>query len=77
MNKILINKKNDYISIIAPASGCNEADIRLQEVINILNNQKFKVKVDKEIFANNSLAFFAASKDIRYKAFLKALTDRS
>jgi muramoyltetrapeptide carboxypeptidase len=75
MNKILINKKNDYISIIAPASGCNEADIRLQEAIDILSSQGFKVKVDEEIFAGNSLYFFAASKDIRYKAFLKALTD--
>lgn len=75
MNKILINKEKDYISIIAPASSCGEADIRLQEAMDILNSQGFKVKVDKEIFASNSLAFFAASKDIRYKTFIEALTD--
>ncbi|XVN43136.1 MAG: LD-carboxypeptidase [Candidatus Rickettsia vulgarisii] len=75
MNKILINKKNDYISIIVPASSCADADIRLQEAIDILSSQGFRVKVDKEIFAGDSLAFFAANKDVRYKAFIEALTD--
>lgn len=75
MNKILINKNNDYISIIAPASSCVDPDIRLQEAINILNSQGFKVKVDKGIFAGNSLAFFGANKNLRYKAFTDALTD--
>lgn len=43
MKKIIFNKQQDFISIIAPASGCPDAQDRLAKSIEMLNLQGFKL----------------------------------
>ncbi|CEO17371.1 hypothetical protein RMONA_04955 [Rickettsia monacensis] len=57
MKKIIFNKQRDLISIIAPASGCPDAQDKLKKAIEILTLQGFKTLVDDKIFSGDELLF--------------------
>lgn len=70
------NKEKDFIAIIAPASGCPEAFIKLQEIKKKLEIQGFyNLLIDDRIFSNETLKFFSAKKEIRQEIFINALLD--
>lgn len=70
------NKEKDFIAIIAPASGCPEAFIKLHEIKKKLVTQGFNnLLIDNRIFSNETLKFFSAKKEIRQAIFTEALLD--
>ncbi|BAK96771.1 microcin C7 resistance protein [Rickettsia japonica] len=73
MKKIIFNKQRDFISIIAPASSCPDAQDKLKEAIKILALHGFKTLVDDKIFSGDELPFFAASKEERLRMFKEAM----
>ena len=73
MKKIIFNKQQDFISIIAPASGCPDAQNKLAKSIEMLNSQGFKTLVDDKIFMEDGLPFFAAPKAERFRMFKEAM----
>lgn len=75
MKKIIFNKQQDFISIIAPASGCpdNEAQDKLNKAVEMLALQGFKTLVDDKIFSGDELPFFAAPKEERLRMFKEAM----
>jgi len=73
MKKIIFNKQQDLVSIIAPASGCPNAQDKLKEAIEMLTLQGFKTLVDDKILIGDELPFFAAPKDERLRMFKEAM----
>ncbi|WP_341786694.1 LD-carboxypeptidase [Rickettsia endosymbiont of Cantharis rufa] len=73
MKKIIFNKQQDLVSIIAPASGCPDARGKLKEAIKMLALHGFKTLVDDKIFSRDELPFFAAPKEERLRMFKEAL----
>ncbi|ABV79531.1 LD-carboxypeptidase [Rickettsia bellii] len=73
MKKIIFNKQQDFISIIAPASGCPDAQDRLAKSIEMLNLQGFKTLVDDKILVGDELPFFVAPKAERLRMFKEAM----
>lgn len=73
MKKIIFNKQQDFISIIAPASGCPDAQDRLAKSIEMLNLQGFKTLVDDKILVGDELPFFVAPKAERIRMFKEAM----
>ncbi|HJD56004.1 MAG TPA: LD-carboxypeptidase [Rickettsia endosymbiont of Pyrocoelia pectoralis] len=73
MQKIIFNKQKDFISIIAPASGCPNAQDKLNQAIELLNSYGFKTLVDDKIFTQDELPFFAAPKNERLRMFKEAM----
>ena len=73
MEKITFNKQRDFISIIAPASGCPDARDKLTKAIKMLNLKGFKTLVDEKIFTGNELPFCAAPKGERLRMFEEAM----
>jgi muramoyltetrapeptide carboxypeptidase len=74
---ITFNKEKDFISIIAPSSGCLDAENKLKEARMILVKRGFKVLVDDKIFTKafvkDELPFFAAPKTERLRMFKEAM----
>ncbi|MFY9590346.1 LD-carboxypeptidase [Rickettsia endosymbiont of Halotydeus destructor] len=72
---MIFNKETDFISIIAPSSGCYDAEDKLEEARKILLEQGFKVLVDDKIFtkASDELPFFVAPKTERLRMFKEAM----
>lgn len=73
MKKIIFDKQRDYVSIIAPASSCANAQDKLKEAIKILSLQGFKTLVDDKILIGDELPFFAAPKAERFRIFKEAM----
>ncbi|MCC8377011.1 MAG: LD-carboxypeptidase [Rickettsia endosymbiont of Graphium doson] len=73
MKKITFNKQKDFISIIAPASSCPDAQDRLAKSIEMLNLQGFKTLADDKMLAGDELPFFAAPKAERLRMFKEAM----
>jgi len=76
MSKIEFNKQKDLVAIIAPASGCLDAHVKLAQGIKLLGDNGLKSIVDERIFSYNSLDFFASSREIRLKIFKQALLNK-
>ncbi|BDU60702.1 peptidase S66 [Candidatus Rickettsia kotlanii] len=76
MKKIIFNKQRDFISIIALASSCLDAQDKLKEAIEILALHSFKTLVDDKIFSGDKLLFFAASKKERLRMFKEAMENK-
>ncbi|MGX6959717.1 MAG: LD-carboxypeptidase [Rickettsia endosymbiont of Pentastiridius leporinus] len=73
MQKIIFNKQKDFISIIAPASGCPNAQDKLNKAIELLNLYGFKTLVDDKIFTESKMPFFAAPRTERLRMFKEAI----
>jgi muramoyltetrapeptide carboxypeptidase LdcA involved in peptidoglycan recycling len=73
MKKIIFNKQQDLISIIAPASACPDARDKLKKAIKMLALHGFKTLVDDKIFLRDELPFFAAPKEERLRMFKEAM----
>ncbi|HJD62549.1 MAG TPA: LD-carboxypeptidase [Rickettsia endosymbiont of Degeeriella rufa] len=67
------NKQKDFISIIAPASSCPDAQDRLAKSIEMLNLQGFKTLADDKMLAGDELPFFAAPKAEMLRIFKEAM----
>lgn len=73
MQKITFNKQKDFVSIIAPASGCPDQQNKLTKAIELLARHGFKTLVDNKIFTNDELPFFTAPKNERLRIFKEAM----
>lgn len=73
MKKITFNKQKDFISIIAPASSCPDAQDRLDKSIEMLNLQGFKTLVDEKMLVGDELPFFVVPKAERLRMFKEAM----
>lgn len=72
------DKTRHKVAIIAPASACatkEEAEERLEKLISFFKSHGIRATYDENIFAGDSLAYFAASIDERKKQFENALLD--
>lgn len=73
---INFNKEKDFIAIIAPASSCDNAVVKLQEIKKKLATQGFNnLLIDDRIFSDETLKFFATKKETRQIIFTEALLD--
>jgi muramoyltetrapeptide carboxypeptidase len=81
---IEFDKAKDKLAIIAPASGCRDSQgqmdkaqsfARLQETISFFKQNDFKCIYDEQIFAGDSLEYFAAPREERIKQLKAALED--
>ncbi|NRB10670.1 MAG: LD-carboxypeptidase [Rickettsiaceae bacterium] len=70
---ITFNKKTDKIAIIAPASSSKDAAEKLEAGIKLLEDQGFHCIYNKDIFANDSVKYFAANKETRLQGLKEAL----
>ena len=76
MEKIIFNRAEDEIVIIAPSSGCQLAKEKLLTGVSLLETKGFKCKYDKNILsADSSLDYFASSKKQRSHELKNALFD--
>ena len=76
MTKIIFNREEDEVAVIAPSSGCQNGKEKLLAGINLLESQGFKCKYDKNILCSDaSLDYFASSKKQRIYELRSALVD--
>ncbi len=76
MTKLIFNKQEDEIKIIAPSSGCPAAKEKLLAGVKLLEEQGFKCKYDENILSSNaSLDYFASSRNQRSHELKDALFD--
>lgn len=73
--QIILSAIKTMIAIIAPASTCQDAKQKLEEAKILLKNKGFNIKISTDIFMQNGLPFFAASKESRFTDFQDALSD--
>lgn len=70
---MLQSKKKSLVAVIAPSSKCSRAEYLLNEAIELLASNDFITTFNKDIFSNNTLPFFSASKEFRVKGLYDAL----
>ena len=76
MTKLIFNREEDEIVIIAPSSGCLAAKEKLLTGVEFLEAKGFKCRYDKNILsAGASLDYFASSKEQRSYELKNALLD--
>lgn len=73
---VRFNREKDLVAIIAPASGCADGLLKLQQSVALLAEKGFKVLVEDKILAGCNLPYFAASREIRLKNFQQALLQK-
>jgi muramoyltetrapeptide carboxypeptidase LdcA involved in peptidoglycan recycling len=81
---IKFDKKNDFVSIVAPASLFRDKDgqinlkanlAQLKEVIALFEEYGFNCIYDEKIFSGGSLEYFSSTREERLRQFQNALTD--
>jgi len=75
--KISFSKSADYIQIVAPASNLKDLDkdIILQQAVELLTKNGFKVKISPDIIAKEPVLFYANTLKKRVEDFEKAMQD--
>lgn len=81
---IEFDRKQDKLIIVAPASGCKDAQgrmdnaasfERLQSTVNFFKENGFQCTYDDQIFAGDTLEYFASPKAERLRQLKNALED--
>ncbi len=81
---IKFNRKQDKLAIIAPASGCKDAQgrmdnaasfERLQSTVSFFEKNGFQCTYDDQIFSGDTLEYFASPKVERLRQLKNALED--
>lgn len=70
-------KDKDKIAIIAPSSKTPDCETKIKAVANLLEQLGFQLSISENIFSNDCLSFFAASKEARLTVIKQALEDPS
>jgi len=75
--KISFSKSADYIQIVAPASNLTDLDkdIILQQAVELLTKNGFKVKINPDILAKEAVLFYANTLKKRVEDFEQAMQD--